>query len=275
MNTFKYKKISTLLEKNGIDLSYDGTTDIFCGEIIASGVFTAVVDLDYLHIKNFEDDINHLKDPVLILTTEPHKKDLISSVLGSEFVVDIDIQKNIKQYEKEWLFENGFDSIEEAEEEGFYFNYLDYISEEEFNIYPWLDYLNSEYYIYYFFTEKLEKYDIKSSEIDVSKELLNNFFPVNDQIHSSYFEYVTFDSSKLYSLIKTNIKENKHSSFYKLRKLGKREEIKRGILLFKIVMRDIVKASKSLSSIVRPDIHLEQFVLHNGQPYCIDPFYEV
>jgi len=232
------------------------------GEIIASGLFTTAIKVDYVNVPDYI--FEKFNNPVLILTKDKYKKEIFKQVVGLE-ISEIDFEKERRRALEFWLEENDFKSEEEAEEECCYFNWIDYAN--DFDIFPFLDYIKSETDIDIFFMEELK------NDIGVESDILEKacsfvFEDIGDRPLRKYDTLeCTYDKEDLKEMILEYLEEiDKEEEF-----LNKVEDL---LNMTYIIYRDIVKVSEIMDEedSYTLDLHKYQFIETGEEIYCIDPF---
>lgn len=247
------KTIKELFNEISLDsVRYDGTEEfVFFGKLIASGMYSSVFKVQYPYIPSKIEEM--FKDPVLVISTEKHKEKLFHSLSGIKTFVP-DYEKLEAEAREEWAeYAN--------EDEEFYWS--EYAG--EFNIYPFLSYIASEYDLTVFFTEKLSSnVEIEDKKLDFVLDMITEHIPGKEKL--SFYQHIDADIVALdteeileaYNLNDTEFEE--YMKFYEL------------------TIRDIKKASKVLSAEVEKDIyvtvdiHEKQYLNTSNSIICADPF---
>ena len=230
----------------------------YFGRYISSGEFTIVYKLDYPFVpQNIRDKF---KSPVLVITADKGKMEILSSLINSNFY-----QPNFSDLEaedlKSWLYENDFDTIEEANEECYEFRWSEYAS--DFDLYPFLSRISSEKGLNVFFMEEAEEVYYDPFIFEKIEDLfLNNIFSGNLNGNAGHF----IKQLNQFKFDKNLVEEFKEHLGYSYNDF---------INLFKIVKRDILKACKTdvLSrSFLSLDLHDKQFIELDNKIYLSDAF---
>ena len=228
------------------------------GTIIGAGQYSAAIELYYDLIPSIIKKT--LKEPILIITLEKEKMNLVQSVLGKDSIYEIDISKNREKDLRGWLDCHEFETEEEALENGFEFVWSEY----NYSIEPVLEFLESEGDLSFFFIEKGEPIDFSKNElVEEVIEYFDSYFPESAIYSSTIEEY-------LEPLCLEEAKEDlKEKIFFN------EENIEEAIEILSIIKRDLIKMSKAESingKLVSLDIHNQQFLNLNNEIYLIDAF---
>jgi len=227
------------------------------GNLIACGTFSAVIDIDFFYTPH--DVKERFKYPVLILSIEKEKPKLMKSILEEEIYIP-DLEEEREKSLKEWYSDLGYSSQEEAEDNGYEFDWLTYAED---SIYPFLEYISSNHCVNVFFMEKLNNnIDIPIPVIDFVIKAVENALPCLEA-HGSYFVNCNLDTSSLDEAIEDHeeefiIPDDRKRLMYEL---------------YEIIFRDLEKAATVLyNKNLYLDLHCEQFIKSEKGIHCIDPF---
>ena len=241
----------------------DGQT--FFGRVLGSGCYSIAIKVSNPYVCSNVSDL--LEDPVLIITTEKEKIEIMKELFGEESVISIDLEKKYNLAKENWLDMSEFETEEEANLECYEFDYL--VECNEFDLYNLFEKI-AEKDLFCFYMEACE--DVKSSEAKMIGFLFDELG--HCEFNTSFFEDFStgLDIDDVANYI------NDYKSFLPDEDLSSVTFLDKVFNLLQVTERDIQKAakrlSKSLSDIpsLALDIHSEQFLKFKGEIVCSDPF---
>jgi len=242
------------------------------GSVVKSGFSTAIIEIDSFFMDS--ELYKEFNKPILVATTDSRKADIYEA-LGLK-LKRINIEAEIESLQKEFLSENGFSSIEEAEENNYFFH--EKISED---IISFLDFMNSEYEMDFFYMEDLSENEINNW---FSKDLDYSVFLNHIEYISSFFDKITdkfsfydqlFEKEGLFEILSD--KESLEKEFSEeISEKVQEDSIKNNLnILFHSIIDSIEKIYDHLEEGQYCfDIHEYQFIVYDDKPICIDPVYK-
>ena len=239
-------------------IEIDENERTYFGSYISSGEFSIVYKMDYPFVpQNIRDKFN---SPVLIITSDQGKMEILSYLIDSNFY-EPDFEKLQKESLDNWLYENDYSTIEEAEEDCEYFDWNTYVN--EFDIYPLLRNISEELGLNVFFMEKAEEVSYTPFIFEKIENLFFDYvFSGNMHANSGYF-IEQLNQFKFEKELVSELKESLNNEYLDF------------IKLFKIIKRDIIKAcnTRVLSTAhLSLDLHSKQFIEIDNKVYLSDAF---
>jgi len=237
----------------------------FFGKILGCGAYSVAIKVSQSYIET--DTLKSLKDPVLIITVEKEKINIIKELFGEDMVSLVNLEDKYNVAKEDWLDNYGYSSENDANENNCFFEYAN--EANEFDLYSLYKEL-SEKNFFYFYMEACE--DFKTSETKMIEFIFEDLeLPM---YNSDFFK--DFSTGLTLHDIAISIKERK-STFPDEVSSNFISFVKKVHKLLKITEDNIQAAAKriSLSGLhedLSLDIHNEQFLKYNGKVVCADPF---
>lgn len=238
----------------------DEDNRVFFGKIIGNGAFSVVVRVDYPYI--CEEVKEKFDSAVLIITAEAEKEEIMKNLLNN--IHSIDVEKLRQSAIDDFLSDNGYETMEEAEEADLDYEYFEHIS--EFNLLPTFEKLTEDGLSVFYMEQCVSE---TSEEINAASRIFQNETMGIDQ-PSSFFE--DFSLGLTEEDVENSLKRvGVHSSEGDFKTF-----IKKVYEIIILTERDICKVAETLFNLgvneVGLDIHDEQYLSYNGKVYCSDPF---
>jgi len=239
--------------------------ETYFGKVLGSGAYSIAIKVDYPYIDS--DVSEKLKDPVLIVTTEKEKVEIMKGLFGDDTVAEINIEAKYNEAKQNWLDVNGYETEEEANDDCYEFNYLE--ETNEFDLYPVFERIQ-ENNLFCFYMESAESFE--EAETTVIGYIFSDLG--HCEFNTAFFE--DFSTGLEIEDVAKYIDD--YRNYLPKEEVKSETFLNRVYDLMKITERDIMRVAKVLSDkiscmqSISLDIHPQQFLKINGQIVCSDPF---